>query len=118
MGRNTSRGAGCPSLRVSIPRVVSEQILSRMFLPKFTLRQGLSWVLIAGVVSIVLAAAWQGKEWAVGQTAALAAATAVALLAAAAYWFFFLIGNFLTRRAIRNQAQPLRGQADREEAKS
>ena len=91
-----------------------------MFLPKFTLRQTLVWVLVAGVVSIVLAAAWQGKEsngqprhrrfswqgkeWAIGQTAALVAATAVAFLAALAYWIFFLFGNLLTQRTKRKPA--------------
>lgn len=79
-----------------------------MFLPKFTLRQTLVWVLVAGVVSIVLAAAWQGKEWAIGQTAALVAATAVAFLAALAYWIFFLLGNLLTQRTKRKLATNVR----------
>jgi hypothetical protein len=88
-----------------------------MFLPKFTLRQTLVWVLVAGVVSIVLAAAWQGKEWAIGQTAALVAATAVAFLAAVAYWIFFLLGNFLTLRTKRKTATTARSAILPEETK-
>jgi len=88
-----------------------------MFLPKFTLRQTLVWVLVAGVVSIVLAAAWQGKEWAIGQTAALVAATAVAFLAAVAYWIFFLLGNFLTLRTKRATATTARSAILPEETK-
>lgn len=89
-----------------------------MFLPKFTLQQTLVWVLVAGVVSIVLAAAWQGKEWAIGQTAALVAATAVSLFAAATYWIFFLLGNFLTRRAKQKRASAGGTSVLPEEAKS
>lgn len=89
-----------------------------MFLPKFTLRQTLVWILIAGVVSIVLAAAWQGKGWAIGQTAALVAATAVAFLTAVAYWIFFLLGNFLTHRAKQKLASTGGRSVLPEEAKS
>jgi hypothetical protein len=88
-----------------------------MFLPKFTLRQTLVWVVIAGVVSIVLAAAWQGKEWAIGQTAALVAAIGVAIIAAVAYWIFFLLGNFLTLRTKRKTATTARSAILPDEAK-
>jgi|GEM_PF-2821066 cation transport ATPase len=88
-----------------------------MFLPKFTLRQTLVWVVIAGVVSIVLAAAWQGKEWAIGHTAALVAAIAVAFLAAVSYWIFFLLGHFLTLRTKRKTATTARSAILPEETK-
>jgi len=88
-----------------------------MILPKFTLRQALILVLVAGVVSIVLAAAWQGEEWAIGQTAALIAALVVSLIMAVAYWIFFLFGSFLAQRSNRKSALEQRTQVA-QEAKS
>lgn len=75
-----------------------------MILPKFSLRQALSLMLIVGVVSIVLASAWRGEKWALGQTAALVAALAVSLLGGLAYWLFLLIGRVLNRRHHRKPA--------------
>ena len=89
-----------------------------MILPKFTVRQALVGVLIAGVVSIVLSAAWQGKEWAIGQTAALIAAFIVASLAAVAYWIFFLFGSYLTQRSKQKLTPPTGSKVYSEEAKS
>lgn len=70
-----------------------------MILPRFSLQQALCLVLIAGVVSIVLASAWQGEAWAQGQALALFAGALVALFAAVAHWLFFLVGIFMTRRS-------------------
>lgn len=70
-----------------------------MILPRFSLQQALYVVLIAGIVSIVLASAWQGEAWAKGQALALFAGAVVALFAAVAHWLFFLVGILMTGRS-------------------